>query len=228
MSKSRDSSFSYNDVNVNVKSIVEPNICPICKHAISPVLISISINSATEATAFYFCTACKKSFISLFTYIKNTSTGYNHFTQYTGHAPQSFSARKFDKVISDLSARFSITYNQALHAESIGLFEVAGPGYRKSLEILVKDYAIIKHPEDKIKITGTNYTLSQCINDYIKDNRIKSPSIAATWLGNDATHYTKKHEDKELSDLKHFIDTVVYFIQYDLSADSASDFVEKK
>lgn len=228
MSISRNSSFSFNDTDSNFKSIEVPNICPICKHAISPVLISISINSITDATAFYFCNACKKSFISTFHYQRNASTGFCHFTEYTGHAPQSFGSRKFDKIIADLSERFVQTYNQSLHAESLGLFEVAGPGYRKSLEILVKDYSILKHPDKKLKIVESTYSLSQCITDFITDERIKNPSIAASWLGNDATHYTKKHVDKELVDLKKFIDTVIYFIQYDLSADSASDFVEKK
>jgi hypothetical protein len=118
-----------------------------------------------------------------------------------------------------------LTYNQAAQAESLGLLEIAGPGYRKSLEILIKDYAIKKFPDKSDLIINPTYTLSQCIKDYIDVERIKNPSIAASWLGNDATHYTKRHIDQDLKELKQYIETVIYFVQFDLSADFASDFV---
>mgnify|MGYP004704466627 CR=1 FL=1 len=121
--------------------------------------------------------------------------------------------------------RFVQIYNQAAQTESLGLLEIAGPGYRKSLEILIKDYAIKKFPDKSGLIISPTYTLSQCIKDYIDVERIKNPSIAASWLGNDATHYTKRHIDQDLKELKQYIETVIYFVQFDLSADFASDFV---
>ena len=41
----------------------------------------------------------------------------------------------------------------------------------------------------------------------------------ATWLGNDETHYFRKWEDKDLSDLKKLIEMTVHFISMDFSYD---------
>ncbi|MEK0405122.1 hypothetical protein WNX62_16005, partial [Lactiplantibacillus plantarum] len=52
----------------------------------------------------------------------------------------------FPQQISDISPRFVSVYTQSFKAERIGLAELAGMGYRKALEMLVKDYAIHKFP----------------------------------------------------------------------------------
>lgn len=224
----KKSIYSFNDSNKDVHSIVPPSICPMCSHAISPVFVALALNSNEEGSIMFYCKACSNSFISYFNYFESFSDGLLYFKQFFRHEPKRFVAIKFVKIISNLSERFVQIYNQAAHAESLGLFEVAGPGYRKSLEILVKDYAIKKYPEKKELIGSATYTLSQCINEFIDVDRIKNPSIAASWLGNDATHYTKRHQNKDLSDLKQFIETVIFFIQFDLSADSAAGFVAEK
>src|ERR1043166_3097052 len=46
-------------------------------------------------------------------------------------------------------SKFIKTYLQSLVAESNGLDEIAGMGYRKAIEYLVKDWAIQNKPEDK-------------------------------------------------------------------------------
>ena len=94
-------------------------------------------------------------------------------------------------------------------------------GYRKSLEFLIKDYAIYKHHDQCAAVESSS--LSQCIATYIADERIKSLAKAAAWLGNDESHYVKKHSSYDLKDLKAFIAATVSFIQYDLSYQSALD-----
>lgn len=225
MPYTRKSIFSYDDYNEDVFSIQPPTICPMCNHAISPVFVSLSLNSDNEGSIMFFCKACSNPFISYFNYIQSPNDRKLYFRKYIYHAPQLFIDRIFPEIISNLSMRFVETYNQAAQAESLGLLEIAGPGYRKSLEILIKDYAIRKFPDKTDLIISPNYTLSQCIKDYIEIDRIKNPSIAASWLGNDATHYTKRHMDQDLKELKQYIETVIYFVQFDLSADFASDFV---
>lgn len=70
--------------------------------------------------------------------------------------------------------------------------------------------------------------LGQCINDYIDDDKIKKSSKVSAWLGNDETHYIKKFEDKDINDLKRFIDTVVYFILYNLNVDEADEIINSQ
>ena len=85
---------------------------------------------------------------------------------------------------------------------SIFLFsnEIAGVGYRKALEFLIKDYCIHKTPEKSDIIKRTN--LGSVIENFVEDTNIKNCAKRATWLGNDETHYTKKWEDRDISDLK--------------------------
>ena len=100
-------------------------------------------------------------------------------------------------------------------AENMGLSEICGLGYRKALEFLIKDYGILFHPDDEEKIK--NMALSPCINTYIDNPRIKTLATASAWIGNDETHYVRKHEDYNLEHLKIFISATVSFINSELS-----------
>ena len=53
------------------------------------------------------------------------------------------------------------------------------------------------------------------ISNYIDDGKIKDISVRAAWLGNDETHYLRKWETKDLSDLKDFIRMIVNWIEND-------------
>lgn len=55
------------------------------------------------------------------------------------------SVHLFDKKIDEISPKFNEIYKQALAAEVSNLNEIAGLGYRKSLEFLIKDIAIQKN-----------------------------------------------------------------------------------
>ena len=116
--------------------------------------------------------------------------------------------------ISDLSPGFEKIYNQSFHAEQIGLDEIAGVGYRKSLEFLIKDYLIIKYPDKKEDIKKT--FLGICINNWVEEKKKKKTTKRAAWLGNDHTHYVKKWEDKDLNDLKILIQLTVNWVQSEL------------
>ena len=117
---------------------------------------------------------------------------------------------EFDSAVNQLSPQFVKIYNQALAAENSDLDELAGIGYRKALEFLVKDFCIHLHPdhEDEIK---AKY-LTQCIKEYIDNPQIRTLAEKATWIGNDETHYIRKQEDRDISDMKNFINAMVYFV----------------
>ncbi|MCH9005343.1 MAG: DUF4145 domain-containing protein [Proteobacteria bacterium] len=111
------------------------------------------------------------------------------------------------------------TYEQAAAAESYGLSEICGGGYRKALEILVKDYLIGKCEslgvtEDAIK----ELPLGQCIENYVVDPMTKAVAKRAAWLGNDETHYTRKWVENDLDDLKTLIKIVINAIDSEVAA----------
>jgi len=124
-----------------------------------------------------------------------------------------------------LSPRFCEIYNQALEAEENELDELSGPGYRKALEFLVKDFAISRNPESIENIKDID--LSRCINQFIENRRIKTLAEKCAWIGNDLTHYTRKHEDLTIDDLKILIGVAVSFIDSELQVDFAES-IQKK
>jgi hypothetical protein len=100
--------------------------------------------------------------------------------------------------------------------------DVAGPGYRKALEFLIKDYAIQLNPghDDEIR-TGQ---LAAVIRGFLAGDKLIVVSSRAAWLGNDETHYERRWIGKDLQDLKKLINATVHFIAMErLAADLPTD-----
>lgn len=204
--------------------------CPSCHKLIEPIILHGFICTSQNFSVFNYCKGCDNTFISKYGFIPKKTT-YNHAeyfeTVFLESVPLKFEERRFDQRIKSLSERFVQIFNQSFNAESIGLYEIAGCGYRKALEILVKDYSISFFPDKKDVISAPGFTLSSCIKDYINDNEIKSLATAVSWLGNDEVHYTRKHTEKDLGDLLSFLDATVNFIAYKLAANDAISFIAK-
>lgn len=118
---------------------------------------------------------------------------------------------EFPVEIVNYSKSFIEIYKQALVAETNGLTEICGLGYRKAFEFLIKDYLLKKHPKtehEKIK----KMLLSPCINQYVTSDEIKLVAHRVLWLGNDQAHYLKKWKGKTLADLKSLIDLTIKWI----------------
>lgn len=199
--------------------------CPICNSNIAPIyLYGKSIMNGASFTVFCECPSCGKTFVALFKNLTYTNRYIASNIEYL--APTIPRSKIFDKKIIDLSSNFVETYNQSLSAESYNLNQIAGMGYRKALEFLIKDYCSYKFPSDTEKIR--KMLLAQCITNYIDDKKIQKLAKVSIWLGNDETHYIKKFEDKDINDLKRFIDTTVYFILYNLNVDEADDIINSQ
>lgn len=200
----------------------EEKICPVCKHAISPIYVEATLNTEGSATILNYCCACQSAFITNYKVQKNgRSTGQTDY--YDGNMieslPNRFKQEEFDVNVASLSPQFVKIYNQALAAETQGLGEIAGIGYRKALEFLVKDFAIHEHPDDTDDIKTVR--LAKCIEKYIDDRRIATLAEKSAWIGNDETHYVRKQEDRDVSDMKNFIKAMLYFIGMVLTTEDA-------
>ena len=123
--------------------------------------------------------------------------------QFDGLSPYSYDKKIFSDSIEKLSPSFCTIFNEAAEAESGKLTLVAGPGYRKALEFLIKDFLISEYPAESGEIKKK--WLGDLIRDKIKDTNIKGCAERATWLGNDETHYLRKWDDKDIEDLKNLI-----------------------
>lgn len=204
-------------------------VCPVCKANIVPhSLYAFAYDiepGSTNVCILNYCPGCYSPFINTY----KVGIGSNHIAQEIeciASEPNCFVRQEFDKEISALSPQFDKIYNQALAAETSGLDEIAGLGYRKSLEFLIKDFAIHEHPDEVESIKSK--PLAQCIKNYIDDPRITTLAERSAWLGNDEAHYVRKQENRDVSDMKSFIKATVYFIGMILVTEDAESITPKK
>jgi len=214
-------------------SLEAPTKCPCCHTALVPTLLSSfyicnsnngDISSYGSLYSTYYCPDCNCCFLAEYA----ISIGsYQTISKGTllGVIPYGREKTAFSDNIVKCSPQFIKIYNQAEQAEGLGLTEICGMGYRKSLEFLIKDYALFLAPNKTDEIEKAN--LSTCIDNYIGSTRIKSLAKASAWLGNDETHYVKKHTDYDVQDLKAFIKSTVAFIDSDLYCQMAEDLLSK-
>lgn len=218
------------DINVTLEA---PIICPLCDAKIAPILRNVNYSETDNLSAFLECTNCHNTFISDYGTIETTiyKDLYNS-TQFEVEGiefkvkPILPSKTLFDKYISKISPNFVSIYNQSEAAEIYNLNQIAGMGYRKAIEFLIKDYCIKLNPDDTEKIKSM--LLSKVISTYIEADKLKSLATASVWIGNDETHYIKKFEDKDINDLKRFINSTISYISFNLSAEEASELLSSK
>ena len=201
-------------------------LCPLCNHSSNPTIIYSygynKIGYMSEYSILSFCENCNGTFIMIGEY-----NSQNNTANFKGSFPKKPIKSDFSKRINSISEEFQIIFNQSEEVESLGYNHLAGIGYRKALEFIITDYLIFlnKDDPDEIQILSKpNTTLNQKIMK-IDNSKIKDTSKAASWIGNDETHYSKRHEDKDINDLKTYLNTVIYFIDFDLSTYDASDFI---
>lgn len=217
---------SLND-NLSKKDleIEYPSVCPMCHKSGNPSYLSSYYiddeHTSPNLFVHFFCHNCEKTFLGNY-HIRR----YYDITDLRGFEPvYDVEEREFSKHIKDLSPDFCSIYNQAYASQQYRLNDISGMAYRKALEFLVKDYAIFLHPDDKEAIIKT--PLSQCINNYIDNGKIKHLAVTSAWIGNDETHYERKQQEYNVDDLIEFINAIVSFIDFDISAINAEKMTKK-
>jgi len=187
-----------------------PDSCPRCHYAIEARFTGLAHygRQKQRLEIVFQCPRenCQSFFVSA--YYPRYGVG-THF--YSGSVPFEPMSEEFPKHISEISPQFCRICNQSRNAESQGWDLVAGPGYRKALEFLVKDYLCRMRPADAPEIKGLQ--LGPCIENFVDNDKVKAVAKRAAWLGNDETHYVKKWEEKDLEDLKSLIQLTVHWIE---------------
>jgi hypothetical protein len=108
---------------------------------------------------------------------------------------------------------FISVFQEAEEAAQIGLAQIAGPGYRKSFEFLIKDYAKSLSPDKSEQIEKA--FAGTVVTDYVTDPRIQGVAKRTLWLGNDETHYLRKWTSHDIGDLITLIRLTVNWIEID-------------
>lgn len=133
--------------------------------------------------------------------------------------------QKFPETVLKLSPRACKILKQSREAEMHKLDEIAGPGFRKSLEFLIKDYLCHLKPGDAATIK--QLPLAGCISQ-IDDPRLKQSAERAAWLGNDETHYLRVWESHDIVDLKKLLHLVVNWVDSGLTSENYIESMAKK
>lgn len=184
-----------------------PDVCPVCHHAIAPTVRGSSLSNEPNAVGAFMeiafqCTygPCRRLFIGR--YMRPVTGGGKTAGGFSLQevVPVTYRAPLLEEEILEISPSFKAIFEQANAAELYGLGEIAGVGYRKALEFLIKDYCIHKNPESEEAIKSA--FLGTVIRDHVDDANVKRCAERATWLGNDETHYVRKWENKDINDLK--------------------------
>jgi hypothetical protein len=195
-----------------------PNECPVCHVIVMPEGTGQIWRAGSFLEILYHCTAdsCHRSFIAH--YEQTGAEIPNHLPNFKlkSCSPVTPVKANFDAEIKALSPSFVSIYEQANSAENYRLEDIAGPGYRKALEFLIKDYAISLHPDNGVTIKKLD--LSKVIKQFLPGDSLPVVSSRAAWLGNDETHYERRWIGKDLSDLKRLILATVHFITMHLLA----------
>lgn len=186
-----------------------PDKCPFCHRYIAVATPSDGHLVGIEFLRVVFkCPSCYEVFIGSFS--RNSSADFI----LDGVSFGKPEVKIISKIIQEISPLFSDIYNESKYCESLNLMHVAGMGYRKALEFLLKDYLIRKYPEKDIEIKSK--LLGRCINDDVENISIKEVAKRAVWVGNDETHYVRKHENKDIGDLTTLIDLTMHWIEMEV------------
>ncbi len=201
----------------------EPDTCPLCHHAISPKEHVSTVTGPPSAEdrlleCVFQCPRreCGQLFIARYRRFRRFDGVRISFGEFemVELVPTNPKPAGIPKEVGEISPNFVTIYEQAIAAESYGLDQIAGAGYRKSLEFLVKDYCILKQPGAAEEIKKS--WLGQCIGSWVEDAKVKGCAKRAAWLGNDETHYLRKWESKDINDLKILITLTVNWIHNDI------------
>ena len=186
-----------------------PNRCPQCHHAIDPrhlggVVRRLEPMGVAVVEALCQCPQreCLRAFIARYAgdYERNLGT---HLLRLRSTTPYSPEPPQHSEEVASVSPQFVAIHTEASAAEGWNLKEIAGCGYRKAVEFLVKDYCISLTPDGAEEIKAK--FLGAVIKDHVTDPGIQACAERATWLGNDETHYVRRWTELDLNDLKELI-----------------------
>ena len=186
-----------------------PTECPHCGHAqITNPFMFYYNQAGNHVRVVCACTnnQCARDFIGHYVHVSNNEFYLRYLLLGEGQE------KKFEEPISRVSPDFISIYNQAHKAEVHGLDQICGPGFRKALEFLIKDYVIFL---GKDKVTVEKMMLGPCIETFVENSKIKEIAKRAAWIGNDETHFIRKWADKDVNDLKNTINLTVHWIVFE-------------
>lgn len=217
--------FMKKNISINNRSypVDYPDKCPICHHHGDIITVNaVSVQKESGVEVVFRCPfqECQRVFIG--------SYGQPTSPDLLSLQPSVPDTTLFPQLVRTISPTFIEVYGQAEQAEHLGLKHIAGPGFRKAFEFLIKDYA--KSATDTPRHEAIEKAFSgKVVDEFIGDPRIQAVAKRALWLGNDETHYLRRWGGKDLEDLRTLIRLSVNWIEIErLSASYTEEMPESE
>ncbi|GAB0116287.1 hypothetical protein [Acidisoma sp. 7E03] len=184
-----------------------PDTCPICQTRITPNVMTGGAGGRVydgNLTIVYVCPsdACREYFLGY--YEKR-----NGLYTFLRCRPREVLVPELPQFVQRISTNYAEMFRECYCAEAEGLQQLAGVGYRKALEFLIKDYLISRRAEERSAIEEA--PLAVCIERYVTDVNVRDVARRAVWLGSEA--YPRPWAEKDLRDLKSVIELVLRWIE---------------
>ena len=196
-----------------------PPECPVCHRACMAYYHNNFVHFDKDRTRMQIVlqcpsTNCSRVFIASYEAAHAITTTELTTFYFVDSVPFTPIEHDFGDEIRTTSPSFVEIFNEAEAAESYGLKQICGAGYRKALEFLVKDYliSVLKIPAETVE----GKYLGNCVKDHLAGTKIAISAERAAWLGNDESHYVRLWADKDLNDLKKLIRLTVSWMQTEL------------
>lgn len=218
--------------------IEEPRICMHCRNTGKQLFIDLIAitgkKNKFDALGVYGCSFCKESTISFYILekvsITNTETNSKEYGETlfaVSYLPKDIFHNNISKRLQRNYSDFYEIYSQAEEAEEKNLNHLAGMGYRKAIEFLITDF-LKAYPTDETVNKEWLENPQTRLNDKIKklpNERLRKTANAITYLGNDETHYSIRHPNYNLSDMKRFIALLIKEIESEFIYEDIEDFL---
>lgn len=193
----------YNNISFDI-----PIVCPNCNYSVQPIIVDYRLMSFSQEKSLlvisYKGNCCSIPFYATYEYNSRKALLLDVYPR--------LKPAILPKNIKELSPRFVSLYEQSYTAEQNNHIELAGSGYRNSIEVLIKDFAIKKlnAPKDDIY----KMKLYDAIGTYLKEVNIDtSAADVIRVLGNDYTHYQRKYDGIDFVVVKKYLEIFIQQIE---------------
>lgn len=196
-----------------------PKQCPHCNKLVQMNIVGmqkIPKKNIDITLVVFQCIACRELIVGRYIQTGIVFRLFNENNKSFFYPNAEYRDIEFPAEIKKVSPKFPCIYNQAAKAEHYGCIDIAGAGFRKAAEFLIRDFAIYKHQNKKENILNTlsaKNVIRNFLNEYPRISRAAGASLE---LGNDEVHYSKIYTEYSLKDLKYFIEIALGEILYEL------------
>jgi len=183
------------------------NKCPHCNLEIHPVVENMYYfenNMYKVKVISLSCPSCKRDYFVL-NDLREEITGNDKFII---SVPR-YGFRE-NVIVKNTSRKFQNLYMQSINNELVGHYDIAFFGFIKSLEILVKDIAILEHKESEDVILFSN--LNTCLEQFHSTNMHLFSKKLLEVLKNDYLYFHKTEDLQTSTEL--IKDCIEYFLVY--------------